>query len=80
MICWPLIPSVSQRAGDRVQAEDHTDAELITLAVIAALRGFTSEDSFLRYARRNLLGMFSKLPQQPGYNKRLRKLHHTIPG
>lgn len=55
-----------------------SDAELITLAVIAALKGFTSEDRFLRYARKNLLGMFPKLPQQPGYNKRLRKLTHTM--
>jgi hypothetical protein len=55
-----------------------TDAELITLAVIAALKGFTSEDRFLRYARKYLLGMFPNLTQQPGYNKRLRKLTHTM--
>lgn len=55
-----------------------TDAELITLAVIQALKGFTSEDRFLRYARKNLLAMFPNLPKQPGYNKRLRKLTHTM--
>lgn len=55
-----------------------TDAELITLAVIQALLGYTSEDRFLRYARKNLLGMFPNLPKQPGYNKRLRRLTHTM--
>ena len=53
-----------------------TDAELVTLAVICALKGFTSEAKFLRYARsdRELSEMFPYLPQQSGYNRRLRKL------
>ena len=51
-----------------------TDAELLTLAVMQALLGYTSEARWLRYARANLLGMFPTLPQQSGYNKRLRKL------
>jgi len=55
-----------------------TDAELITLAVIQALKGYTSEDQFLRYARKHLIGMFPKLPRQSGYNKRLRKLAETM--
>lgn len=55
-----------------------TDAELITLAVIQALLGFTSEDRFLRYARNHLAGMFPYLPKQSGYNKRLRKLADTM--
>ena len=55
-----------------------TDAELITLSVIQSLLGFTSEDRFLRYARKNLLGMFPYVPKQPGYNKRLRKLADTM--
>jgi hypothetical protein len=55
-----------------------TDAELITLAVIQAMLGFTSEDRFLRYARAHLLGMFPTLPGQSGYNKRLRKLAATM--
>ena len=37
-----------------------------------ALLGFTSEARWLRYARAHLRGMFPHLPQQPGYNKRLR--------
>lgn len=55
-----------------------SDAELLTLAVMQALLGYTSEARFLRYARKNLLGMFPWLPQQPGYNKRLRKLAETM--
>ena len=55
-----------------------SDAELLTLAVMQALLGYTSEVRFLRYARKNLLAMFPHLPQQPGYNKRLRKLADTM--
>lgn len=55
-----------------------SDAEMLTLAVMQALLGFTSETRWLRYARAHLLGMFPHLPQQSGYNKRLRKLGHTM--
>jgi hypothetical protein len=55
-----------------------SDAELLTLAVMQALLGFPSEDRFLRYARKHLLGMFPNLPGQSGYNKRLRKLADTM--
>ena len=47
-------------------------AELVTLAVMKALMGFTSEARWLRYARAHLCHLFPYLPQQPGYNKRLR--------
>jgi transposase len=43
-----------------------------------ALLGFTSEARWLRYARAHLRGMFPCLPQQPGYNKRLRALAATM--
>ncbi|SFI67942.1 Transposase DDE domain-containing protein, partial [Nocardioides psychrotolerans] len=55
-----------------------SDAEMLTLAVMQALLGYTSETRFLRYARKNLLGMFPNLPLQSGYNKRLRKLATTM--
>ena len=55
-----------------------SDAELLTLAVMQALLGFTSETRWLRHARAHLLGMFPHLPQQSGYNKRLRKLAPTM--
>ena len=55
-----------------------SDAELLTLAVMQALLGYTSETRWLRYARAHLLGMFPQLPGQSGYNKRLRKLAATM--
>ena len=49
-----------------------SDAELVTLAVMQALLGFTSEARWLRYATRHLRQLFPYLPGQSGYNKRLR--------
>jgi hypothetical protein len=49
-----------------------SDAELVTVAVIQSLLGFTSEARFLRFARTKLAHLFPYLPQQSGYNKRLR--------
>jgi hypothetical protein len=49
-----------------------SDAELVTLAVMQALLGFASEARWLRHARAHLGHLFPYLPQQPGYNKRLR--------
>ncbi len=57
------------RPGRRKQL---TDAELVTLAVAQVLLGFPSEARWLRYAYVHLRSMFSYLPNQPGYNKRLR--------
>ena len=55
-----------------------SDAEMLTLAVMQALLGYTNETHWLRYARKNLLVMFPTLPLQSGYNKRLRKLAATM--
>ncbi|HPA82554.1 MAG TPA: IS982 family transposase [Thermoanaerobaculales bacterium] len=55
-----------------------SDAELLTLAVMQALLGYPSERHCLRYAHRYLRPLFPGLPLQPGYNKRLRKLGHTM--
>jgi hypothetical protein len=55
-----------------------SDAELVTLAVMQALLSFTSEARWLRHARAHLRHLFPYLPQQPGYNKRLRKLAPTV--
>ena len=49
-----------------------SDAELVTLAVMQAMLGYTSEARWLRHARAHLRHLFPYLPQQPGYNKRLR--------
>ena len=50
-----------------------TDAELLTLAVLQALLGFTSEARFIRHAKANLRAWFPYVPDRPGYNKRLRR-------
>jgi hypothetical protein len=55
-----------------------SDAELVTLAVMQALLGHVSEARWLRFANKHLHHLFPYLPQQPGYNKRLRKLGATI--
>ena len=62
-------------AGIRPQI---TDAELVTLAVMQALLGFASEARWLRFAHAHLRHLFPCLPQQPGYNKRVRKLAATM--
>ncbi len=49
-----------------------SDAELVTLAVMSALLGYTSERRWLRRADRDFRHLFPYLPQQSGYNKRLR--------
>jgi hypothetical protein len=55
-----------------------SDAELVTLAVLQALLGFTSEARWVRHARARLRHLFPYLPQQPGYNKRLRAARGLI--
>lgn len=55
-----------------------SDAEMLTLAVMQALLGYTSEARWLRYAHTHLVRMFPHLPGQSGYNKRLRKLADTM--
>ncbi len=54
------------------------DAEVVTLAVLQALLGFTSEARWIRYADAHLRHLFPYLPKQPGYNKRLRQLASTV--
>jgi hypothetical protein len=54
------------------------DAEVVTLAVMQALLGFTSEARWLRFVGDRLRHLFPYLPKQPGYNKRLRRLAGTL--
>ncbi len=44
------------------------NAKLVTLAMVQAMLGFTSEARWLRHARAHLRHLFSYLPEQPGYN------------
>ena len=55
-----------------------SDSEMITLAVVGALLGFTDESRWVRWARAHLRPWFPYVPRQPGYNKRLRNLAGTI--
>ncbi|KUG57269.1 transposase [Kocuria rosea subsp. polaris] len=76
-----LLKAHSDRAPHRPPtgiAPRITDAELITLAVLQALGGFTSEARWLRHAGVHLRHLFPHQPQQPGYNKRLRALTDTM--
>ena len=57
-----------------------TDAELVTLVVLQALLGFTSEARWLRYANSHLRGLFPYLPTQSGYNKRSAQRRHAACG
>ncbi|MFE0381224.1 IS982 family transposase [Streptomyces inhibens] len=50
-----------------------TDGGLVTLAMMQTMLGFTSEARWLRHAGAHLRHLFPYLPQQPGYNKLLRK-------
>ena len=50
-----------------------SDAELLTVAVLQVLQGFTEETRWLRHATVWLRSLFPYLPGQSGYNKRLRK-------
>jgi hypothetical protein len=54
------------------------DAELVTMSVMQAMLGYTSEARWLRHARAHLRHLFPYLPKQPGYNKRLRKAAELI--
>lgn len=49
-----------------------SDAELLCLAIAQVLLGFPSERHWIRYARKNLRHLFPYIPDQSGYNKRLR--------
>lgn len=55
-----------------------SDAELVCLAVAQVLLECPSERRFLRFARRRLGHLFPYIPQQPGFNKRVRALAPRI--
>lgn len=55
-----------------------TDGELLCLVVAQHLLGVASERRWVRYARKNLTGLFRYLPEQSGYGKRVRSLGGLI--
>jgi hypothetical protein len=67
---WPDLAPVRPAAGTPLTL---SDTELLTMAVMSALLGFTSERRWLRYAGKELAGMFPRTIGQSGWNKRVRK-------
>jgi hypothetical protein len=67
---WPDLAPARPAGGIPITL---SDAEVLTLAVMSALLGFTSERRWLRYADLNLAGMFPRMIGQSGWNKRVRK-------
>jgi hypothetical protein len=55
-----------------------SDAELVCLAIAQVLLGFASERRWLRFAHTRLGHLFSYLPGQSAYNKRLRAAEHLL--
>jgi hypothetical protein len=55
-----------------------TDAEVVTLCVAQAIMGIPSDRRFLAVAGKRLAHLFPRLPKQPGFHKRRRRLSETI--
>src|SRR4051812_9250736 len=68
-----LLPEGQKNAARRV-----TDAEVVTLCVAQAIMGIPSDRRFLAVAAKRLSHLFPRLPQQPGYFKRRRRLAETL--
>jgi len=68
-----LLPERQNNAARRV-----TDAEVVTLCVAQAIMGIPSDRRFLAVAAKRLGHLFPRLPQQPGYFKRRRRLAETL--
>lgn len=79
--CDDLLKAHPERVAPRPAGAFSTrisDAEMVTLAVLQALLGVTSERRWIRQAQSRLLALFPDLPGQSGYNKRLRSLASTM--
>jgi Transposase DDE domain len=68
-----LLPERQNNAARRV-----TDAEVVTLCVAQAIMGIPSDRRFLAVAAKRLGHLFPRLPKQPGYFKRRRRLADTL--
>jgi hypothetical protein len=68
-----LLPEARQNARRSV-----TDAEVVTLCVAQQVMNIGSDREFLAVAEKRLCHLFPKLPKQPGYHKRRRRLADTI--
>jgi Transposase DDE domain len=68
-----LLPEKTKNAARRV-----TDAEVVTLCLAQAIMGIPSDRRFLAVAAKRLGHLFPRLPKQPGYFKRRRRLADTL--
>src|SRR5215210_1440403 len=68
-----LLPEKAGNARRRV-----TDAEVVALCVAQAMLGISSDRHFLALAPRLVGHLFPRLPKQPGFHKRRRRLTETI--
>jgi Transposase DDE domain len=68
-----LLPDRTKNARRSV-----TDAEVVTLVVAQEMMGIDHDAEFLAIANTRLRHLFPKLPAQPGYWKRRRRLTDTI--
>jgi hypothetical protein len=68
-----LLPKKAKNAKRSV-----TDAEVVTLCVAQAVMGIPSDPRFLAVAAKRLSHLFPRLPKQPGFHKRRRRLSDTI--
>lgn len=67
----PELVPLRPRIGIKPQV---SDAELMTLAVLAVVQQIDNETRWVRFSNTHLRHLFPRLLQQSGYNKRLRKL------
>src|SRR5215218_3822722 len=63
---------------DRNARRSVTDAEVVTLCVAQAVMDLGSDEEFLAVASKRLGHLFPKLPKQPGYWKRRRRLSDQV--
>lgn len=68
-----LLPERAKNARRSV-----TDAEVVTLCVAQAIMGIPSDRRFLAVASKRLCHLFPRLPGQPGYFKRRRRLAEAL--
>lgn len=68
-----LLPERAKNAKRSV-----TDAEVVTLCVAQAIMGIPSDRRFLAVASKHLRHLFPRIPAQPGYFKRRRRLADTL--
>jgi hypothetical protein len=55
-----------------------SDSEIVTLAVLQVVLGCHSERRWMRYTKQHLACYFPRVPNQPGYNSRLRALASAL--